>query len=356
MTEEQKAQTLAQWLEDPTAPFPSGLDPEVLEAMGVLRPEWVPAPRVTSEEILGDSLRAGEGVVDLGTVRSKRLPLWAFFGGLGGVGAMAAAALALFAVFPMSTWVSNDATMPHVIEARPDIAAMPQTEEASSEADEAPQESKGDVAVEDPKALLAADLDSEARAPVPPEDDLAAKGSPSSPAPPPENSRAAKPAPVQAPVPLFSDRARTDAGSYGSSGASSGGAAPSSRSRPSAKKKEVRESYAEADAVEMMAAPEPEVVDLETLRSQVLVHLGPFPELGANAAPEVRRIHDARTAMETGDLLLAEQHAREGLALGSGPTAERRWLTFLLAEVLRERGQHEHARATYKAALRGEVD
>ncbi len=72
MTEEQQAQWLAQWLEDPTSPPPEGLDPEVIEALGVLRPDWVPNARVTVQDILNTVTRE-PNVVDLEKVQKRAL-------------------------------------------------------------------------------------------------------------------------------------------------------------------------------------------------------------------------------------------------------------------------------------------
>ena len=100
----------------------------------------------------------------------------------------------------------------------------------------------------------------------------------------------------------------------------------------------------------------PAVLPLDTLRSRVLVHIGPMPTVGDEAAPEVTWIHQAKTALDQGQLELVEQHALHGLSLGSGPTAERRWLTFLIGESRRLRGDEKTARERFEAALRGEVD
>lgn len=53
MTEQDKAQKLAEWLAAPAgAAPPEGLDPEVLAAVVALRPERAPAPRVSFDEIV----------------------------------------------------------------------------------------------------------------------------------------------------------------------------------------------------------------------------------------------------------------------------------------------------------------
>jgi hypothetical protein len=54
MTEEQRAQLLAEWLKSPpgTDP-PEGLDPEVVAAVWALSPERAPRPRTTLDDILG---------------------------------------------------------------------------------------------------------------------------------------------------------------------------------------------------------------------------------------------------------------------------------------------------------------
>ena len=52
MNEEQDAERLARWLEDPSADPPSELDPEVVGAVYTLSPKHRPAPRLSIEEIL----------------------------------------------------------------------------------------------------------------------------------------------------------------------------------------------------------------------------------------------------------------------------------------------------------------
>jgi hypothetical protein len=144
MSDETQAQALAEWLAAPpgTAP-PSGLDPEVIEAVYALRPEMAPAPRVSVEDILADVVSgpvsapdASEPVhlaevIELGPLRREQTasraarpsspaanpgterprptidtpsnstpisPRW-FLGTIGGVAALAAA-LALFILVP----------------------------------------------------------------------------------------------------------------------------------------------------------------------------------------------------------------------------------------------------------------
>ena len=53
MNEEQKAQRLAEWLASPEGSDPpEDLDPEVLSAVFVLRPDRTPAPRVSLDDVL----------------------------------------------------------------------------------------------------------------------------------------------------------------------------------------------------------------------------------------------------------------------------------------------------------------
>jgi hypothetical protein len=104
--------------------------------------------------------------------------------------------------------------------------------------------------------------------------------------------------------------------------------------------------------VDLESAPVP----LDTLRSRVLVHIGPMPAILSDSAPEVAWIHEAKSALDLGQFELVEQHALRGLSLGSGPTAERRWLTFLVGESRRLRGDEKTARERFEATLRGEVD
>ncbi|MFZ5476749.1 MAG: hypothetical protein ACOZNI_08240, partial [Myxococcota bacterium] len=54
MTEEQRAQLLADWLKQPAGTDPpDGLDPDVVAAVYALRPDLAPRPRTTLDDILG---------------------------------------------------------------------------------------------------------------------------------------------------------------------------------------------------------------------------------------------------------------------------------------------------------------
>lgn len=360
MTEEQQATLLARWLEDPSSPPPEGLDPEVIEALGVLRPDWVPSAAVTAEEILKRVTREPR-VVDLEEVRSRRIPGWRFLGGISGAGAMAAAALAWFTVFPTSSWVDNDT--PSDLWEEPAEAQMERTEDvtlsgASPEPEPTPMADALTIAEAEPpaeQALQAPPLPTRSSesgntavkdmriATSPPSVGLA-------PAPPPLSQGSEKPAVRPLVRAMRKDSEQDEAmGSSGGSG-SSRVARKSSRSAAGSVE-EIR-----APATLMEADLESVPVLLDTLRSRVLVHIGPMPTIGPEALPEVASIHEAKTALDQGQFELAEQHALSGLSLGSGPTAERRWLTFLVGESRRLRGDETTARERFEAALRGEVD
>ena len=354
MTEEQQAKLLALWLEDPTSPPPEGLDPEVIEALGVLRPDWVPSARVTAKDIL-KTITHNPNVVQLEAARARRIPGWGFIGGVSGAGAMAAAALAWFTVFPTSSWVDNappSDLWEEPVEMQAEVIADATRSGASPEPDtlvveeaEAPEEqilqapplptrssTSGNTAVQDM-----------AIAKTPPSVGLA-------PAPPPL-SQGSEQTGVRPRVRAMREDSEQDEAMGSSEG--SGSSRVASKSSRSTRKpmEEIR-----APAIHIEADLESIPVLLDTLRSRVLVHLGPMPTFGPEAAPEVAWIHKAKTTLDQGQFELAEQHALHGLSLGSGPTAERRWLTFLVGESRRLRGDKKTARESFQSALRGEVD
>ncbi|MBN1337617.1 MAG: hypothetical protein JXB39_16820 [Deltaproteobacteria bacterium] len=104
---EAQASRLARYLEErPGAALPDGVDPEVLEALWVIRPDLAPAPRVTVEEILSGVTAgpfASEGVPltlrpRTEAPRARVRPRFVAWGS--GIGALAVAALALVVVRP----------------------------------------------------------------------------------------------------------------------------------------------------------------------------------------------------------------------------------------------------------------
>ncbi len=357
MTEEQQAQMLAQWLEDPSSPPPEGLDPEVIEALGVLRPDWVPHARVTAEEVL-ESIATDAPVIDLKRARAARIPGWQLIGGLSGAGAMAAAAIALFALFPASSWKTEN-----VQRSAPVVALEAATLEDHTEPHAEPQEALAvddDVGDENRKDLGPAPAPPApeprskaklARAPAPPKNEapaadvaiLTARSTPKSSAPSPEAGGVLSGG-IGAPMPAQMEATRPP---------------PSTRTRMgTTAKRKVMSGAIEEESFAAMApeAEADEPLPLDTLRSKVLVHLGPMPEAREGASPEAVWIANAKNALDAGHHELAEQHALHGLSLGTGPTAERRWLTFLVGEARRMRGDDEAARMRFEAALRGEVD
>ena len=108
MTEEQQAQLLADWLASkPGSPPPPELDPDVVEAVACLAPQFAPAPRVTADDILSQvtsgplampsSIAASPKDAPAADSSENRIP-WTRL--LTGLGTIAAAAIALLAVIP----------------------------------------------------------------------------------------------------------------------------------------------------------------------------------------------------------------------------------------------------------------
>ena len=161
MTTPTPEELLAQWLDDPAAGPPKGLDDEVVQAMIALRPELAPAPTIGLDDILagvseGPFARRSElpvstisdeelearrsempisqaEIVDLAAARKRRNRIW------GAVGTMAAAALVLVVVIPQSGDLSEapELSAPSAKEALNDAQPTEQaTEQATMEAAE----------------------------------------------------------------------------------------------------------------------------------------------------------------------------------------------------------------------------
>ena len=93
MTPEEQAQNLAEWLEqNPGSPAPEDVDPQVVEAVYVLRPDLAPAPRVTVDSILERVEEGPYAAEKSPAARPVRPRMWAWRG-LGGLAAAAAVLL-----------------------------------------------------------------------------------------------------------------------------------------------------------------------------------------------------------------------------------------------------------------------
>ncbi|MCB9677570.1 MAG: hypothetical protein H6737_20860 [Alphaproteobacteria bacterium] len=117
MNEQQQAELLAAWLEDPKGPPPDGLDADVVESLVALRPELAPAPRVTVDDILagitegplavapaaapmpvGASIGAAPEDAPVAGSSKRRRPWWIAAVGIGGFSSLVAAAALLLVV------------------------------------------------------------------------------------------------------------------------------------------------------------------------------------------------------------------------------------------------------------------
>ena len=102
MNEQEQAELLAAWLEDPGSNPPDGLDTDVVEAAIALHPELAPAPRLSVDDILGEvrsgpltnPMPIGASVAEQGSSEQRR-PWWLAAVGVGGMGSLLAAAALL---------------------------------------------------------------------------------------------------------------------------------------------------------------------------------------------------------------------------------------------------------------------
>ena len=143
MTEEQKAQRLAEWLAEPSgSPPPDGLDPDVVAAVYALRPDRAPSPRVSLDDIFAG---VQEGpfatpapttaqVIGFPMPAKKRGPSRMWMLPTLGLGLAAAAATLL--VFP----VANELTGPDLVSSEADRMASAPMSTAASAPPEAPPE------------------------------------------------------------------------------------------------------------------------------------------------------------------------------------------------------------------------
>ena len=93
MTPEEQAKALADWLDqNPGSSAPEGVDPDVIEAVYVLRPDLAPAPRVTLESIL-ERVEEGPFAASHSSQHSPARPRMWLWRGLGGLAAAAAVLL-----------------------------------------------------------------------------------------------------------------------------------------------------------------------------------------------------------------------------------------------------------------------
>lgn len=197
MTDPRQDALLAQWLDDPSAGPPQGLEDEVVEAMVALRPELAPAPTLSLDDILagvteGPFARRSEApvsisdeeldarrsempvsqaeVIDLAAARRRRNRIW------GGVGAMAAAALVLFTILPEgeqfeSAEVKAPAPPQQVLAPERELEqeGVNPAQDLALDAPEAPQEAKARTAetTPSPKPALKAAEDPSSYGPAP---------------------------------------------------------------------------------------------------------------------------------------------------------------------------------------------
>ncbi|MEZ4318180.1 MAG: hypothetical protein R3F61_11775 [Myxococcota bacterium] len=112
MNEQQQAELLAAWLEDPIGPPPEGLDVDLVEGIVALRPEVAPAPRVSIDDILagvttgplanpmpaGASLAVPPEQAPEAGSSERRRPWWIAAVGVGGFGSLVAAAAVVLVI------------------------------------------------------------------------------------------------------------------------------------------------------------------------------------------------------------------------------------------------------------------
>jgi hypothetical protein len=121
MSTENQVQLLMSWLEShPGELPPEGLEPEVVEAVYVLRPDLAPAPRIGIDDILARVESGPFASRATPEKRSRMSPIWIWGGG-----GLAAAAMALFVVLPMQGEVAE---MPSVSEIMDAAALAPEPE------------------------------------------------------------------------------------------------------------------------------------------------------------------------------------------------------------------------------------
>lgn len=146
MTEQEQAQVLARWLEQPAGtPPPEGLDPEVVESIYAMRPELAPEPALSADDILAGfdwgagGVTGGEAADDeQGTLPGAAMPktevrsappAWRSANRVAGVAViLATAATLMLVVLPSNEPMMEAATQTVAPEA--DMAAAPARQRA----------------------------------------------------------------------------------------------------------------------------------------------------------------------------------------------------------------------------------
>ena len=181
MTEQEQAQVLARWLEQPAGtPPPDGLDPEVVESIYAMRPELAPAPSLTADDILADfdfgvaiAPEVGDespGVVTLADGNTiPQTPVtaaptsWRSANRIAGLGVLMATAATLLLV-ALPAIQTGDLAEPAMAPEAADVAAAParSADPIASVADEAPAAdapaSSGERARQEPAVIPVEEL------------------------------------------------------------------------------------------------------------------------------------------------------------------------------------------------------
>jgi len=379
MTEEEQAQALARWLADPSSAPPEGVDPDVLEAIGLLRPELAPSHGVTADSVV----ETVDGVRVVAFPARAKWQRW--MGGAGGVGVLLAAAISGVVFLPSAPWLSTPTDQVETLQ----LERAPLEDEpslATTAEVQAPMEGAEAVAPE-PAERPIQEAEADEASTVQAVTDVAAQ-------PPAPRASQATPPPVaiaetvslETLSPGLSERPEQvgGSGSAGEMGGLSGGAAAPMRRAPtpelqapasvpkrstkrgvfgrSAKQQTMAdESEAYGAPVAMSAefeddeAMSGEVDPLLSLRQEVVTRLGPFPTRTEMAGPEATLLHEARAAFEAGDANYALKACNEALAIGDGPTPERRWLALVRGDAYRALGRGADAESSYREAMSGKV-
>ena len=396
MTEEEQARALARWLDDPSGPPPQDVDPDVLEAVALLRPDLAPPHAVTADSVLSS-------VEEPRTVEVLHQPNWSrWLGGAGGVGVLLAAAISGVVFLPSAPWLSSNDTnlVPRGMEQEMFAEAL----DVGAEGIEPSPEAQMEVPATPDKGSTRTPVAGKP-SPAPP-----AVGNPTTPPKTPVDTIAVPPAsrapkmaetvrPPPTPDPLSADavplRAEgafdlkvaaqlggtqeadglTNAPMYAERSversptplaASKAAEAPEDVRRTPATRSAKRRMM-DADPMADEAAPQgggdidgdedlPATGDpLLLLRQEVVYRLGPFPAHTEGDGQERALLHSARAALDEGDPNRALLLCTEALAIGNGPTPERRWLALVEGDAFRALNRAEEAESSYRAAMTGKV-
>jgi hypothetical protein len=379
MTEEEQAQALARWLADPSSAPPEGVDPDVLEAIGLLRPELAPSHGVTADAIV-------EALDDVRVVALPNRAKWQrWMGGAGGVGVLLAAAISGVVFLPNAPWLS---TQTDQVETRQLERALVDDAPSLATTTDAQVFMEGTQAVApDPVERPTQEADADEPPTVQAVTDVADQ-------PPAPRASPATPQPVAiaetvsletlSPAPSERPERVGVIGSAAEMGGMSGGAAAPMRRAPtpelqapssvpkrstkrgvfgrSAKQQTMADEQAAYEAPVVMSAEveddEAMVGDVDpllSLRQEVVTRLGPFPARTEMASPEPTLLHEARAALEAGDANYALKACEEALAIGDGSTPERRWLALVRGDAYRALGRDADAESSYREAMSGKV-